>query len=239
MFSHFSQFFTLFIFTTLAFATEPPKAKLQTDVDIETHVSIPSEMPAPEIAKLKIPENFELTKLAEGMGNNRILAVSADGRIYVTRREEGDIQMLTMDKNGRTNGKPITVASRSGLHGLDFHAGNAYMVTASEVFVAKVKPDGTFGPLNMIIHDLPAAGQHNNRTIQVGPDAMLYITVGSTCNICNESSPENGTILRASLDGKNVRYSLLDCAIPLVLAGTLLPDSFGGWIMASIGMEMM
>ncbi len=194
---------TFFIVITLLFAAELPiKAKLQEDVAIQTHISTPSKLPVPEITKLKIPDNFEITKLAEGMGNARILAVSTDGKIYVTRREEGDIKMLSVDQNGRPNGKPITVASRSGLHGLDFHAGKAYMVTASEVFVADVKPDGTFGPLNMIIHDLPAAGQHNNRTIQVGPDAMLYITVGSTCNICNESSPENGTILRASLDGK-------------------------------------
>jgi len=54
----------------------------------------------------------------------------------------------------------------------------------------------------MIIHDLPDAGQHNTRTVHVGPDGMLYISVGSTCNECNEPNPENATILRASLDGK-------------------------------------
>jgi len=61
---------------------------------------------------------------------------------------------------------------------------------------------GTFGPLEMIIHDLPDAGQHNTRTVQIGPDDMMYISVGSTCNECAEPNPENATILRATLDGK-------------------------------------
>jgi len=62
--------------------------------------------------------------------------------------------------------------------------------------------DGTFGSLEMIIHDLPDAGQHNTRTVQIGPDDMMYISVGSTCNECAEPNPENATILRATLDGK-------------------------------------
>jgi len=54
----------------------------------------------------------------------------------------------------------------------------------------------------MIIHDLPDAGQHNTRTVQIGPDDMMYISVGSTCNECAKPNPENATILRATLDGK-------------------------------------
>jgi Raf kinase inhibitor-like YbhB/YbcL family protein len=32
---------------------------------------------------------------------------------------------------------------------------------------------------------------------------MMYISIGSTCNECNEPNPENATILRGSLDGKS------------------------------------
>lgn len=32
---------------------------------------------------------------------------------------------------------------------------------------------------------------------------MLYISAGSTCNACNESNPENATLLRATPDGKS------------------------------------
>jgi glucose/arabinose dehydrogenase len=39
------------------------------------------------------------------------------------------------------------------------------------------------------------------RNIAVGPDRMLYISVGSTCNACGETNEENATILRANLEG--------------------------------------
>lgn len=94
------------------------------------------------------------------------------------------------------------MASRPGLHGLALHEGQAYLATPNQVFRADVLLDGTLGPLEMVIHDLPDAGQHNTRTLQIGPDNMLYISIGSTCNECGESNPESATLLRASLDGK-------------------------------------
>ncbi|MGC3984280.1 MAG: YbhB/YbcL family Raf kinase inhibitor-like protein [Pseudorhodoferax sp.] len=59
------------------------------------------------------------------------------------------------------------------------------------------------GPLQMLLGDLPDAGQHPNRTMAFGPDGMLYLSVGSTCNACNESNPENAALLRVAPDGKS------------------------------------
>ena len=67
----------------------------------------------------------------------------------------------------------------------------------------EVAQDGTFGPLKRIINDLPDGGQHPNRTLAVGPDDMLYISAGSTCNACAETNPESATMLRASKDGES------------------------------------
>jgi glucose/arabinose dehydrogenase len=94
------------------------------------------------------------------------------------------------------------VANRVGAHGLAIKGNKFYLTTVKEIFVADIRPDGTLGPLTMIIGDLPDSGQHPNRTMAFGPDGMLYISVGSTCNACNESNPENATVLRASSDGK-------------------------------------
>jgi glucose/arabinose dehydrogenase len=51
--------------------------------------------------------------------------------------------------------------------------------------------------------DLQDAGQHNNRTIAFGLDRLMYISIGSTCNACEESNKENSTIIRANPDGTN------------------------------------
>ena len=173
------------------------------DVSISTHILQPRELPAPDLAALKVPAGFRISRFAQDLGNVRVLAVAPDGTVYATRRDEGDVIMLKDPGAGGSAPQPVRVASRSGLHGIALHAGKVYLATVHEIFRADVRPDGTFGPLEMLIHDLPDAGQHNTRTVQIGPDQMMYISVGSTCNECAESNPEAATIVRASLDGKS------------------------------------
>lgn len=176
-----------------------------TDVAISTAVFKPNKVPAtPErITGLRAPSGFRVEPFATGLKNTRVLAVAPSGDVYVSRRDQGDVLLLRdQDQDGHADGEPISVAHRAGAHGLTIHEGSLYLVTAKEVFTAVIKPDGTLEPLQLIIGDLPDAGQHANRTLAFGPDGMLYISVGSTCNACNESNPENATVLRASADGK-------------------------------------
>jgi Raf kinase inhibitor-like YbhB/YbcL family protein len=170
-----------------------------------THTFKPDKVPATadRLARLKAPEGFKVTPFATGLKNARILAVSPDGTVYVSRRDQGDVLMLKdTDGDGRADGPPVMVANRPGAHGLAIRDGKLYIATVKEVFVADIRPNGWLGPLAQLIGDLPDSGQHPNRTLAFGPDGMLYISVGSTCNACNESNPENATLLRASPDGK-------------------------------------
>jgi glucose/arabinose dehydrogenase len=177
-----------------------------TEVRIRANVFKPAKVPpTPDrIAALKVPKGFKVSVFADGLKNARIVAVAPDGTVYLSRRDQGDVLMLKdANGDGHADGPPVKVASRPGAHGLAIHDGKLYLATVKEIFVAPIQPDGTLGAMEMIVGDLPDAGQHANRTIAFGPDNMLYISVGSTCNACNESNPENATLLRASADGKS------------------------------------
>ena len=157
-----------------------------------------------KLAQLQIPEGFTVTPFASGLGNSRILAVAEDGTVYVSRREEGDVLMLR-DENGdgKADKAPVIVANRPQTHGLAVHDGKLYIATAKEIFVGDIQADGTLGQLEMLVGDLPDAGQHPNRVLAFGPDGMIYYSAGSTCNACNESNAENATILRMTPDAKS------------------------------------
>lgn len=177
-----------------------------TDVAVQAHVFKPAKAEATpaRIAQLKAPPGFRVSVFAQGLKNARVIAVAPDGRVYVSRRDTGDVLMLEdRDGDGVADGAPRKVLSRAGAHGLAIRDRMLYLVTVKELYAAPLQPDGSVGEPTLLFGDLPDAGQHANRTIAFGPDGMLYISVGSTCNACNESNPENATLLRASPDGKS------------------------------------
>jgi Raf kinase inhibitor-like YbhB/YbcL family protein len=177
-----------------------------TNVAFSAHVFKPDKVaPTPErIAAIKAPPGFSVQPFAAGLKNARVVAVAPDGTVYVSRRDQGDVVMLRDgNDDGRADAEPVVVANRSGAHGLAIHDRKLYLLTVKELFVADILRDGKLGPLKMLAGDLPDGGQHGNRTLAFGPDGMLYISVGSTCNACNESNPESATMLRASPDASS------------------------------------
>ena len=153
------------------------------------------------IKSLKLPAGFQIAKFAE-IANPRMLAVAPDGTVYVSQREPGTLTMLKDTNGDGVADVQKVVAEKKQLHGVYIDNGKMYFTTVKEVFVADIKPDGTLGTPQMLINDLPDGGQHPNRTIAIH-DGKLFITVGSTCNACDESNLENATILTADLNGQN------------------------------------
>ena len=198
-------------FALLAAMAAPAAAQVSgkvgeySDATITNNVVEPHPVKIADDAELasmiKVPEGFSVEVVARDLGNPRMVAVHQSGKTYITRRTEGDVVRLDdADGDGKYEGFTI-VAGRPGMHGIAFDGNTVFLVTTNDVYTAPVNEDGSFGELTRIIDDLPDAGQHPNRTLAIGPDDMLYITVGSTCNACDESNPENATIVRATKDG--------------------------------------
>ena len=52
-----------------------------------------------------------------------------------------------------------------------------------------------------LVSGLPSGG-HSTRTVVFGPDNLMYVAVGSSCNLCNDPLPR-AAVTRYNLDGSN------------------------------------
>ncbi|MCY1033096.1 PQQ-dependent sugar dehydrogenase [Corallococcus sp. BB11-1] len=163
-----------------------------------------------KLAQLSVPAGFQVSVFAQGLTNPRMMAVRPDGSVYVTEREAGRVTLLR-DLNGDgTADQRAVVASglgqkNEGAHGLALSGDRLYMATDRQVFVATVGADSSLGTPSLLVERLPDAGQHANRTLAVGPDGKLYVSVGSTCNACVEPNPESATLLQFETNGAGRR----------------------------------
>ncbi len=169
------------------------------------HVVAPQQWAAtPElVAGLGLPAGFTITVFAEELGNIRMMAQAEDGSLYLTRREQGDvIRLADADGDGAADGPPEVVASDLPyVHGIALQEGRLYLATDTQLLAGELDGEGMVGELETLIDDLPDAGQHPNRTMAFGPDGMLYLTIGSTCNACAETNPEAASLLQVEADG--------------------------------------
>jgi glucose/arabinose dehydrogenase len=170
-------------------------------IRVYTNAPAKAEWEPSVVDRLRVPAGFRINVFASGLGTARMLAVGDDGTIYVTRRDSGDVLALKDDGTGKAGTPRKAVTDLPRVHGIALHAGRMYLATIREVYVADVSADGSVGTPRAIVTGLPDGGQHPNRTIGVGPDGMLYVSVGSTCNQCVETNDEHATILQMALDG--------------------------------------
>jgi len=173
---------------------------------LEGHLVTPAKITFDEslLEQVTLPDGFSINAFATDLENPRMIVVSDDGTVFATIREEDKVLALR-DTNGDGQADQITevFSDIEMVHGVTIHNGELYLVNDKELYKAPLNENGEAGELTLLTDDLPDGGQHPNRTIAFGPDNRLYISVGSTCNACDETNPEHATLLQSDASGND------------------------------------
>jgi glucose/arabinose dehydrogenase len=88
-------------------------------------------------------------------------------------------------------------------HGLDLREGWLYVAETDAVGRVRFDPQAraVSGSFERIVTGLPGGGNHWSRTLRFGPDGWMYVSIGSSCNVCQEKDPRRASIVRYHPDG--------------------------------------
>lgn len=155
-------------------------------------------------SRIRLPNGFSIITFATGLGTARMLRFTATGDLLVSSPSTGKVFLLERDADddGRADGQRVLLDKLNSPHGLAVHGGWLYVGETTAVF--RIRFDAaarqTSGEPERIIHDLPTGG-HWTKTLGVGPDGWLYLSMGSGCNVCIEDDKRRAAIMRYHLDG--------------------------------------
>ncbi|HIH45236.1 MAG TPA: sorbosone dehydrogenase family protein [Candidatus Methanoperedenaceae archaeon] len=166
---------------------------------------------------IQLPPGFKIGVFADNLDG---LAVSYPGpnpgprmmlllnhTLYVSIPNRGKVVALPDLNNDMKADSTITfIDSLNMPHGIDFYDDWFYIAEENRVIRVRdvdndMKADN--GTLEVLINDLPTGG-HFTRTIKVRNNS-LFISIGSSCNVCYEKDERRAAIIRCDLNGTGCR----------------------------------
>jgi len=181
-----------------------------------------TEIPNTGLSFLKLPTGFMIDVFADNLENPRVIAFDPVGNMLVSETKAGRIAMLKDSDGDGKSDKKITILEGLRLpHGLDFYSDSKatylYVAETNEVkrFSYDVKSGTIANKKSENIATLPADGRHFTRTIAFGPNYRqgsilgglglsvdkLYMSVGSSCDVCIEDTWKRAAILESDPAG--------------------------------------
>jgi glucose/arabinose dehydrogenase len=158
----------------------------------------------PPAEPISLPSGFGISVFASGLRGPRMMAVGPDGDVYLAERGAGRIVRLPdRDDDGAADGVEIVAADLNAPSSMAFYSDGSLYVAETTRVLRLSAPDeaGVYQEREVIVDGLPEGG-HNTRTVLFSPDwSTLYVSVGSSCNVCIEVDERRAAIVRYDPDG--------------------------------------
>lgn len=156
------------------------------------------------VRSLWLPPGFVIGVFAK-TESPRMLAFSPGGTLLATSEGGGSVTALPdPQQSGRASTRVTVLKDLNGPHGIAFYHGQLYVAEIDRL----VRYDWDEAHLRasnaLLVAGLPNSGEHITRTILIA-NGKLYVSVGSSCNVCVESDPRRAAVLEMNPDGSSER----------------------------------
>jgi len=176
---------------------------------------------------LNLADGFDINVAAEGLKRVRFIAKSPDGRLFVTDmfnltdNTKGTVYVLD-DFDPTTKRFKRVIPHLTGLRNpnsvafyTDTNGINWFYLALTDRLLRYKYENGADKPSGEpeVLATFPDyglgykyGGWHLTRTIAVGGNGKIYVSVGSSCNACPEKEEVRASVIEMDPDGQNRRY---------------------------------
>jgi glucose/arabinose dehydrogenase len=157
-----------------------------------------------DLTRLKLPDGFHIAVFAEA-DSTRMMVFSPGGVLLVSEPDEGKVVALPDPKHtGKAERSVVVVDGLTEPHGLAFYQGKLYVAENARVRSYDWDEANLRASNPKFLADLPGRGGHSTRTVVFHKDKM-YVSAGSSCNVCVERDPRRAAVMQFNPDGSGMK----------------------------------
>jgi glucose/arabinose dehydrogenase len=176
---------------------------------------------------VRLPEGFSISVVAAGLGQPRFMLVDPAGSLLVADSGGGRVfRFAGADLPGADRPVPL-LSGLDAPSSLAFRDGFLYVGETGAISRFVYDPaSGMVGGRQVVVPDLPRGG-HGTRTVVFGTDGTMFVSVGSSCNICAERDERRAAVARYNPDGSG--YQLHATGLRNAVGLAIEPNSGQLW----------
>jgi glucose/arabinose dehydrogenase len=165
---------------------------------------------------ISLPQGFRIDVFADALDGSSVsypgpnpgprMMLLKDNVLFVTIPNMGKVVALPDENRDKKADRVVTFIDKlNNPHGIDYYDGWFYI--AEENRVIRVKENGNLQAemktFEILIDNLPTGG-HFTRTVKIHNNS-LYLSIGSSCNVCIEQDERRAAITKCNIDGTGCR----------------------------------
>ena len=155
---------------------------------------------------LNIPAGFSIDIFAQNLDGPRDLVIDSAGTLLASIPTKGKV-VAVVDENGDgKSDKTIDIlTNRDKPHGLAFFDGQLFVAEETKLTRFNWDVQKLEAKADKVLFTLPYGGRHFTRTIAFKDDGTMYVSIGSTCDVCHEKDPFQASVIVSDHDGTSPR----------------------------------
>jgi glucose/arabinose dehydrogenase len=146
-----------------------------------------------------VPQGFSISIVSTRVPDARFMTFAPNGDLLIAETSRG--RVVALPPGASPQADPTEVVSGVPLaHGLAMRGDQLYVAGWPGVERSRYPVPAGETPTTLF-SDMPQGGVHNHRAIALAADGSIFVSSGSTCNVCAEPDPRFATVLRYDADG--------------------------------------